>query len=104
MMKSEGGPVRHCSKPQGPRVPGLTQPIPSHPRVNRYQKQFTLDDKLAKWKYEESKLDFLEVATLNLLVYIRVVWCVLVWYSLEEAEIKYALYTFRGRHRVTPSV
>lgn len=29
-------------------------------RVNRYQKQFTLEDKLAKWKYEDSKLDFIE--------------------------------------------
>ena len=73
MMKSEGGPVRHCSEYQGPRAPGSTHSIPSHPRVNRYQKQFSLDDKLAKWKYEESKLDFLEVATLNLLLYISLV-------------------------------
>ena len=30
-------------------------------RVNRYQKQFSLDEKLERWKYEESKLDFIEV-------------------------------------------
>ena len=35
-------------------------------RVNRYQKQFSLEDKLAKWKYEDSKLDFIEVAVLYL--------------------------------------
>ena len=29
-------------------------------RVNRYQKQFSLDEKLERWKYEESKLDFIE--------------------------------------------
>ena len=38
-------------------------------RVNRYQKQFSLDEKLERWKYEESKLDFIEVSLFLLQFY-----------------------------------